>query len=238
MAIEIRARARTSLLKGNTMSRSNLFMSDQLYSYYLESSLREHPVLAELRAETAKMSNSQMQIGPEEGQFLALLVKLIGAKRTLDIGVFTGYSSLAVALALPENGQVIGCDINEQWTETAKKYWEKAGVAHKIQLKLGQASATLENLLDEGDENSFDFIFIDADKKNYPTYYELSLKLLTAGGLIAVDNVFQGGRVADPNVNDGTTVAIRDFNQKVLTDNRVELAMLPIADGLTLIRKI
>ncbi len=220
------------------MSQSDIFMSDHLYRYCLENSLREHPVLAELREETSKMSNYKMQIGPDEGQFLALLVKLIGAKKTLDIGVFTGYSALAVALALPEQGQVIGCDINEEWTGTAKKYWQKAGVANKIQLRIGQASDTLENLLREGYENSFDFIFIDADKKNYPTYYELSLKLLMPGGLIAVDNVFQSGRVADLNINDGNTVAIRGFNRKLHSDDRVELAMIPIADGLTLIRKL
>jgi predicted O-methyltransferase YrrM len=220
------------------MSRTTLNMTDELYQYYLANSLREAPVLEKLREETAKMSSAKMQIAPEEGQFLAFLVRMIGAKKTLDIGVFTGYSSLVVALALPSDGKVIGCDHNDEWTKTAKKYWELAGVSHKIDLQLAPAVDTLNALLTKGQANTFDFIFIDADKKSYDDYYELSLALLRPSGLIAIDNVFLGGKVADPMDDDESAVAIRALNAKLLVDDRIDLTTVPIADGLAMVRKL
>lgn len=219
------------------MTQSTLFMPDELYQYYLDNSLREHPILTQLRVATAPMSTAKMQIAPEEGQLLALLVKLINAKKTIDIGVFTGYSALVVAMALPEEGQIIACDNNAEWTKIALKFWQEAGQAHKIKLKLAPATQTLEGLIKEGHANTFDFIFIDADKKSYELYYELSLSLLAPGGIIAVDNVFQSGRVADPSDVDQNTVAIRSFNAAVLQDDRIDFSMIPIADGLTVIWK-
>lgn len=219
------------------MTSTSFFMPSEIYDYMLKSSLREDAVLSELRAVTSLMSTSNMQIAPEEGQLFSFLVKLIGATKTIDVGVFTGYSSLVVAMALPDNGKVIGCDINAEWTHIAQKYWQKGGQAHKIELRLAAAADTLNSLLESGHANSFDFIFIDADKKNYSTYYELSLQLLSPKGIIAIDNVLQHGRVADPDVTDATTTAIREFNDKLLQDERVDLTMIPIADGLTLVRK-
>ncbi len=177
---------------------------------------------------------SRMQIAPEQGQFMALLVRLLGAKKTLEVGVFTGYSALVTALALPEDGKVIACDRDPRFTEMAKPYWEKAGVADKIDLRLAPALETLENLIANGERNSFDFAFIDADKRNYPNYYEQTLQLVRPGGLIAIDNVLWSGRVADPEDTDKRTVAIREFNQKLHQDSRIHLSVLAIADGLTL----
>jgi predicted O-methyltransferase YrrM len=219
------------------MATRTLSMTDQLYEYYLSISLREPEVLTELRKETQKLSNHQMQIAPEQGQFMAFLIELISAGKTLDIGVYTGYSALVVAMALPEHGRVIACDINVEWTKIAQKYWIRSGQHHKIELRIAPAEETLQKLLDEGEQESFDFIFIDADKKNYDIYYELSLKLLRPGGVIAIDNVLWHGQVADPSQNDLNTEAIRALNQKIVRDNRVSLSMLPIADGLTLVRK-
>lgn len=220
------------------MSKENIGLDKQLYEYLLSVSLRENQVLTKLRQETSQHSASIMQISPDQGQFMALLVKLLGAKKTLDIGVFTGYSSLAVALALPESGTVIACDRDPRCTEIARRYWSEAGVSHKIDLRLAPALDTLEQLISDGESGSFDFAFIDADKRNYTNYYERALTLLRPGGMVAIDNVLWFGRVADPEDTDKKTVAIREFNQKLLHDNRVEISMLAIADGLTLALKI
>jgi len=219
------------------MTKKTIGLDDQLYNYLQSISLREPEILTRLRAETAQHSQSRMQIAPEQGQFMALLVKLIGAKKTLEVGVFTGYSSLVVALALPEDGQVIACDLSAEYTAIAQKYWQEAGVAHKIDLRLSPALETLDKLLANGEAETFDFAFIDADKRNYPNYYEQSLKLVRPGGLIAVDNVLWSGKVADPQEDDKQTQAIRDFNEKLHQDERVFLSLVPIADGLTLALK-
>lgn len=220
------------------MSRATLAMTDSLYQYYLANSLREHPILTELRQETSKMSAGKMQIAPEQGQFMAFLVQLFDARKTLDIGVFTGYSSLAVALSLPQDAKVIACDVNEEWTRVAQQYWQRAGQQNKIELRLGDARQTLQSLIQQGEAETFDFAFIDADKQNYDEYYELSLRLLRKNGVIAIDNVFQDGRVADESMRDDNTVAIRALNAKLHNDARVALSMLPMADGLTLVRKL
>ena len=183
------------------------------------------------------MPMGQMQIAPEQGQFMALLVELIGAKRTLEVGVFTGYSSLCVALALPPGGRIVACDSSEEWTAVARRYWREAGVDGKIDLRLGPAVETLDSLLAAGEAGRFDFAFIDADKTEYADYYERILELLRPGGLVAVDNVLWSGSVADPAKSDDDTVAIRAFNEKLLGDERVSLSLVPIADGLTLARK-
>jgi caffeoyl-CoA O-methyltransferase len=212
-------------------------MDDQLYDYLLEASLREPPLLARLREETAKMPLSVMQISPDQGQFMALLVELIGARQTLELGTFTGYSSLCVALALPDDGKVIACDVNEDTTAVARRYWKEAGVDHKIELRLAPALQTLDELIAAGAAGSFDFAFIDADKGNYPAYYEKCLELLRPGGLIAVDNVLWGGAVADPTDRSDDTEAIRAFNAKLRDDKRVSLSLVAIGDGLNLARK-
>jgi len=219
------------------MSNKTLGLSDRLYNYLLSVSLREPDVLQELRQETANHPMSQMQIAPEQGQFMALLVQLMGAKKTLEVGVFTGYSSLAIALALPPDGKIIACDVSEEYTAIARRYWEKAGVAHKIDLRIAPALETLDGLLTAGQTNSFDFAFIDADKSNYDHYYERSLQLIRPGGLIAIDNVLWSGDVADPAVTDNRTEKIRAFNQKLHQDQRIKLSLVPIADGLTLVIK-
>ncbi len=219
------------------MSRRTLTMSDDLYDYLLGASLREPALLQELRDETAHLPNAQMQLAPEQGQFLAFLVRAIGARRTLEIGVFTGYSSLCVALALPSDGQIIACDVSEEWTVTARRYWQEAGVASKIDLRIAPALQTLDGLLDVGEEGAFDFAFIDADKEAYPDYYERCLQLLRPGGVIAIDNVLRNGRVADPADQQPGTVAMRAFNAHLHQDERIDLSLLPIGDGLTLARK-
>lgn len=178
-----------------------------------------------------------MQISPEQGQFMRLLIEILGAKKTLDIGTFTGYSALCVALSLPKDGKVIACDTNVEWTNMAQQCWGEAGVSHKIDLKLAPALQTLDKLLEDGERNTFDFAFIDADKQNYISYYERSLALLRTGGLIAIDNVLWGGQVADPAIHDSDTVIIRELNAKLLMDDRVTISMLTIGDGLTLARK-
>lgn len=219
------------------MSDVTISFTEKLYEYYQNMSLREHLVLKKLREQTHKMSMAQMQISPEQGQFMALLTELLAAKKTLDIGTFTGYSALAVALALPADGKVIACDINTDWTGIAKKFWKMAGVEHKIDLRLAPAVETLQSLIQSGHAGTFDFSFIDADKKNYSNYYELSLQLLRPGGLIAVDNVLWSGAVADESIQDENTQAIRELNEKILQDERVTMSMVPIGDGLTLARK-
>ncbi|MBX7223311.1 MAG: class I SAM-dependent methyltransferase [Blastocatellia bacterium] len=216
------------------MSTRTPTLSDSLYEYLLNVSLRESEIQRRLREETASHPHSNMQISPEQGQFMALLVQVLGAVKTIEVGVFTGYSSLAVALALPPDGKVVACDVSEEWTSVARRYWQEAGVSHKIDLRLAPASETLDGLLREGNAGTFDFAFIDADKVNYERYYEQCLTLLRPGGLIAVDNVLWAGRVIDPAVNDPDTVAIRAFNEKLKDDPRVSLSMVPISDGLTL----
>lgn len=218
------------------MSNRTLNLDDTLYQYLLDASLREHPVLAELRAATHDHPLVRMQIAPEQGQFMQLLVKLTGARRTIEIGVFTGYSALAVAMALPPDGCVVGCDISTEYTDVGRLHWEKAGVAHKIDLRIAPALDTLDALIAEGRAGSFDFAFIDADKTGYDAYYERCLVLLRAGGLVAVDNVLWGGRVVMAAA-DADTAAIQAFNRKLHHDERVDLSLLPVGDGLTLARK-
>lgn len=219
------------------MGKKSLGLDKGLYEYLLSVSLREPEVLTKLRRETSQHSASIMQISPDQGQFMALLVKLLGAKKTLDIGVYTGYSSLAVAMALPEDGKVIACDRDPQATAIARRYWQTVGVADKIELYLAPALETLDKLIENGESGSFDFAFIDADKRNYDNYYEKALILLRTGGIVAIDNVLWFGKVADPQDTDKRTVAIRQLNQKLHRDSRVDLSMLPLADGLTLARK-
>jgi predicted O-methyltransferase YrrM len=219
------------------MSNKFLPLTEPVYEYIRAVSLREPDVLRRLREETALMPASNMQISPEQGQFMALLVRLMGARKTLEVGVFTGYSSLAVALALPEDGRVVACDVSEEWTRIARRYWREAGVADKITLRLAPASETLAGLLRDGQAGSFDFAFIDADKENYAGYYEQALELVRPGGLIAVDNVLWSGRVADPSNREPDTAAIRAFNERLRDDGRVSLSLLPLADGLTLAMK-
>lgn len=219
------------------MSDTTINLTPPLYQYLQNYSLHEPEILQELRMQTAPMHGARMQISPEQGQFMALLMTMLQAKKTLDIGTFTGYSALVVALALPENGKVIACDVDKNATEVAKKFWQKANAANKIDLRLAPAIDTLKDLIAKGEGDTFDFAFIDADKDNYSNYYELSLQLLRRGGLIAVDNVLWSGRVADPNNNDKTTVAIRKLNELIHQDNRVMMSMLPIGDGLTLAMK-
>ncbi|NET82331.1 MAG: methyltransferase domain-containing protein [Moorea sp. SIO1F2] len=219
------------------MANQTFGLDKQLYDYLKSVSLREPEVLTQLRLETAQHSMGMMQIAPEQGQFMALLVQLMGAKKTLEVGVFTGYSALAVALALPPDGQVVACDISEKYTAIARRYWQQAGVADKIDLQIAPALDTLDRLLEEGQAGTFDFAFIDADKRNYENYYEQALKLVRNGGVIAVDNVLWSGRVADPEVVDSRTEVIRAFNQKLSQDQRVTLSLVPIADGLTLALK-
>ena len=213
-------------------------LDNRLYEYLLSVSLREAEVLTKLRQETSQHSASIMQISPLQGQFMALLIKLLAAKKTLDIGVFTGYSSLVVALALPETGKVVACDRDPTATAIARRYWQEAGVEDKIDLRLAPALDTLDKLIEEGHTGSFDFAFIDADKRNYANYYERALTLVRPRGIIAIDNVLWFGSVADPKDTDKRTVAIREFNQKLHQDTRVEISMLPIADGLTLALKL
>jgi predicted O-methyltransferase YrrM len=219
------------------MSTKTTTLTESLHHYLLSVSLREPPILARLREETAQHPLANMQIAPEQGQFMALLVRLMGVKKCLELGVFTGYSALSVALALPPDGKLIACDINEEWTSMARRYWQEAGVAHKIALRIAPALETLDKLLANGEAGSFDFAFIDADKENYTSYYERSLALVRHGGLIVIDNVLWSGRVADLNEQDMDTVAIRRFNTKLHFDERIALSMLPLADGLTLAYK-
>lgn len=219
------------------MSNRSIVLTDRTYEYLLDVSLREAPVLRELREATASHPMVVMQISPEQGQFMAMLARLTGARRCLEVGVFTGYSSLAVALALPADGHIIACDIDEDFTRMAVDFWRRAGVEDKIQLKLAPAVETLDALLADGQAGQFDFAFIDADKVNYQQYYDRILKLIRTGGLIAVDNTLWSGQLADPEVDDADTVALRSFNKSLHGDDRVDLSLVPIGDGLTLARK-
>ncbi|MFZ0218993.1 MAG: class I SAM-dependent methyltransferase [Candidatus Aquirickettsiella sp.] len=219
------------------MTNQTINLSDTLYQYMLSVSLREPDILTSLREITRKLPSHRMEISPEQGQLMAFLIELTGAVKTLEIGVYTGYSSLAVALALPETGKIIACDINKETTAIAYKFWQKANVAHKIDLQLAPALETLDSLINQNHSNSFDFIFIDADKQNYLNYYERSLTLLRTGGLMLIDNVLWDGKVADASVHDKQTLALRAFNQTIYQDKRVSMCLIPISDGLTLIRK-
>jgi predicted O-methyltransferase YrrM len=218
------------------MSNRTLTLDDRLYRYILDHSLREHPELAALREATRTHPRGRMRISPEQGQFMALVVKLIGARRTIEVGVFTGYSALAVALALPDDGRILACDVSDEFTALGRPHWSRAGVAHKIELVLAPALATLDARLAAGEAGRYDFAFIDADKANYDGYYERCLQLLRPGGLMAIDNVLWSGRVADEST-DEDTVALQRLNRKLHGDERVDLALLPIGDGLTLARR-
>jgi caffeoyl-CoA O-methyltransferase len=219
------------------MSRRTIGISDELYDYLLAVGLRESETARRLREETARLPAAVMQISPEQGAFMQLLVSLIGARRTLEVGTFTGYSALVVAEALPADGRVVACDVSEEWTAIGRRYWDDAGVAERIDLRLGPAIATLDGLLAERRHGSFDFAFIDADKGNYDGYYERSLELLRQGGLLAIDNTLWSGAVIDAARDDEDTAAIRAINRKVSRDARVDMVLLPIGDGLTLARK-
>ncbi len=219
------------------MSRGPTPLTPDLYEYLLNVSLREHPLLKRLRDETARHPRAGMQISPEQGQFMQLLIKLLHAKKTIEVGVFTGYSSLAVALALPADGRIVACDVSEEYTSVARRYWQEAGVASRIDLRLAPAAETLSALIKGGESGTYDFAFIDADKSGYDTYYEHCLTLLRPGGIIGIDNVLWNGRVVDPAANDEDTVAIRALNKKLQADTRIDLSMLSLGDGLTLAHK-
>lgn len=220
------------------MSDTTINLTPAVYQYLLANSVHEDETLTQLRAKTTTMHGARMQISPEQGQLMALLVRLLHAKKTIDIGTFTGYSALVVAQALPADGKVITCDIDKRATAVAQESWQQANVAHKIELRLAPALDTLKALIANGESDTFDFAFIDADKDNYSNYYELSLQLLRQGGLIAIDNVLWSGRVADTNDNDKATLAIRKLNELVHHDKRVAMSMIPIGDGLTLALKL
>lgn len=219
------------------MTRRTLNLDERLHLYLREMSLREPQVLARLRQETARLDDPDMQIGPEQGQFMHLLVQITGARRLIEIGTFTGYSSTWMALAMPEGGRIVTCDVSEDYTRVARRYWAEAGVTNKIDLRLAPALRTLDGLIAEGGRERYDFAFIDADKESYDGYYERCLTLIRSGGLIAVDNVLWGGSVVDPDRHEESVEAIRAFNAKLRDDERITLSMLPIGDGLTLARK-
>jgi caffeoyl-CoA O-methyltransferase len=218
------------------MSLRSIGLDEKLYAYLLDVSLREADVLRRLREETARRENASMQIAPEQGQLMALLVELIGAERTLEIGTFTGYSALVVALALPSHGRVTACEVSEEYAAIARRWWAEAGVADRIEIHVAPAIETLDRLLEDGMARRFDFAFIDADKKTYIEYWERCLLLVRRGGLIAVDNVLWDGRVADPDNVVESTLAIRAFNAHARNDDRVDLSLVPIGDGVTLAR--
>ena len=220
------------------MSTATIMLDEKLRKYLLNVSVKESEILRELREETAQMEYSAMQISPEQGAFMSFLVELIQAKRTLEIGVFTGYSALVVAMALSEDGIVTACDVSEEWTNVGMKYWKKAQVEDKIDLRIAPALKTLDQLLSEGKQGTYDFSFIDADKIEYQGYFDKSLELLRIGGLIAIDNVLWGGSVIDDSIQDSSTRAIRKFNENLSSDPRVSISMVPIGDGLTLACKL
>jgi len=219
------------------VSNATLGLPDELHAYLLDVGVREPDLLRQLRAETAAMPEHDMQIAPEQGALMALLVELTGARRCLEVGTFTGYSSLSVALALPADGRLVCIDLSREWTDVARRYWAQAGVADKIELRLGSALDTLDAMVAEGQAGTFEFAFLDADKDNYPAYADRILTLLRRGGLMAIDNVFWGGEVAQPEVDNVSVRGIRELNRTLASDERVSLSMVPIADGLTLARK-
>lgn len=219
------------------MSRTTWGLSEALQDYVLSVSTRPTPARTRLREATSKLTNAGMQISVEQGEFMHLLVRAIGATRCLEVGTFTGYSALVVAEALPDNGRLIACDVSDEYTSVGRPFWTEAGVAHKIDLRLGPAVETLDALLASGAAGTFDFVFIDADKNNYDAYYERALTLLHPGGLVGIDNTLWHGRVIEPDADDADTRAIRALNEKLQKDERIDLALLPIGDGLTLCRK-
>ena len=219
------------------MPRKSLKVDDRLHDYILDNTLREPEIARRLREETAGMQGAGMQIGPEQGQFMGLLIELTGAKRTLEVGTFTGYSALMTALHLPEEGQVIACDVSEEWTAIARRHWQTAGVDDRIDLRLAPAVETLDNLIAEGQSGTYDMAFIDADKANYDAYYERCLALVRSGGLVLVDNVLWGGSVIEPDDDSDDTTAIRALNVKMGVDERIDMVMLPVGDGLSIARK-
>jgi caffeoyl-CoA O-methyltransferase len=218
------------------VANASIGLSQELHAYLVKVGVREPDVLRRLRERTAALPEHGMQIAPEQGAFMSLLVKVMGARTCLEVGTFTGYSSTAVALALPADGRLVCCDVSREWTDIARETWTEAGVADRVELRLGPALDTLDQLLAEGDAGRFDFAFIDADKPSYDRYVERALRLVRPGGLIAIDNVLWNGRVADSSADDESTVAIRSLNEKLARDERVEVAMVPIGDGLTLLR--
>ena len=220
------------------MSRRSVSLSEGLYDYLLSVSLREPEILRRLRNETARLDNANMQISPEQGQFMRWLVNTLAVKKIIEVGTFTGYSALSMAMALPEDGVVECCDINSDWTDIARRYWDEAGLAEKFRLHLAPAAQTLKNMLDQGRAGEFDLAFIDADKESYANYYELCLRLVHIGGVIIIDNTLWGGAVIAADDQSPDTAAIRDFNQYLFTDQRVDISMLPISDGLTLVKKM
>ena len=219
------------------MSNRTIGISDELAAYVVKVGAREPDILARLREETAALPQHNMQIAPEEGAFLAMLAELTGARRCIEIGTFTGYSSLAVALALPEDGSILCCDLSKKWTAVARRYWDEAGVSSRIDLRIAPAADTLDQLLAEGQQDAYDFAFVDADKTGYDGYYERLLRLVRPGGLIAFDNTLWGGAVIDPEADDGDTDAIRTLNAKLAGDERISLCLVPMADGVTLARR-
>lgn len=219
------------------MSNQTLQLSSDLHSYLLSVGVREAPIQRRLREETARLREANMQIAPEEGALLALLVRVLNARNILEIGTFTGYSALAMALALPSEGHLLTCDLNREWTDIARQYWREAGVDERIELRLGRAVDTLRSLQLESMTNHFDMAFIDADKKAYRDYYEHALELVRPGGLLIIDNTLWAGRVAEPGETDPDTLAIREFNRALHADERIELCLVPIADGVTLAYK-
>jgi len=219
------------------LSNRTLSIDDRIYAYLCDVAITEPDLLRQLREETAQLDYSAMQISPEQGQFMSLLIKMLGVKRAIEIGTFTGYSSICVADAMPEDGRLICCDTSPQWTQMAEKYWALAKLTDKIKLYSQPAETTLQMLMDEGEAKTFDFVFIDADKQNYIKYFEMALALLRKGGVIAVDNTLWSGAVADPENTEPGTRAIRRFNEMIKVDDRVSQSLLPIGDGLTLILK-
>ncbi len=219
------------------MSSRTFQLSAELHAYLVEQTLREPPIFRRLREETAQLEHGRMQISPEQGQFMRLLVALLGARRAIEIGTFTGFSALCVAESLPPDGRLICCDVNREWTALAERYWAEAGVSDRIDLRLAPALQTLDDLLATGQAESFDFAFVDADKGNYDAYYERLLRLLRRGGVIAVDNALWHGQVADAEARDADTISIRNLNRKVRDDPRVFPSLVPIGDGLLLARK-
>jgi predicted O-methyltransferase YrrM len=219
------------------MPRRTLIIDDLLYEYLIAHTAPEHPAQIALREATRNWPRETMQISPDQAQFLSFLLRLIGARRTIEIGVFTGYSALTAALALPPDGYLLACDITDNDAKLGRPYWEAAGVSGKIELVLAPALKTLGARLDSGEAGTYDFAFIDADKTSYDGYYELCLKLLRPGGLISIDNVLWGGKVARPSSGDLDTAALQTLNDKIRDDARVDISMLSIGDGLTLVRK-
>jgi len=227
-----------SATQESDMSARTIDVDDRLYEYMLDVGVREQAILAELREATAGHEWARMQISPEQGQLMQMLVRMLGAKNCIEVGTFTGYSALAVALALPDDGRLVACDISKEFTDVGMPFWEKAGVAGRIDLRIAPASETLDAMIAAGEAGRYDFAFIDADKPGYPDYFERCLSLIRHGGVICVDNIFMGGGVADPDTGSDNARAMRQFNAALKGDARVDISLVPIGDGLTLARKI